>query len=397
MNISDFKLSLVFSYFHIDLLFSLRNFSHRFRSIVGRTFANRPTAITVSMINVKLLKFIKQSGIGNLSVTVNHFFRECSIFHTSSSQLKPLIKETNHAFKSITFVYCTFSDKDINLLEMFDKTIELSFVSCTITDQKMTLLTSLPNLCRLKVNQMEVPENFVEALPNSIYLCSITNLTRPLFSASSFSPAIVSLELQNNGLKFVELSKFISLRYLDLSHNDLHPDSFIELKNLRKLKVLVLNTVGLKDLTPIVRCKQINRLSLRSNPISDGEQELSYLYALTYLDISYCNNNKSLIEATTKLANLHELVCAKMPVSVLALAQIGSLRVLAVENCGLKEVDGLVDLKLYQLNVANNPLDQEGLKALGNSKIRRVLVDREMVEQNGLTKVLKMSKRIIVK
>lgn len=174
------------------------------------------------------------------------------------------------------------------------------------------------------------------------------------------------LVLKNN--KIEDLSAIGNLT--DLEELDLYGNRGIKsidgFENLKKLKKLILNrTGGITDISPLKECKDLEELSIQNNKVSSIEA-LKDHEKLKLLDIS---GNKQItdlspLEKSTKLTRL--LANGNKIESLDSLKNLTELKEIHVSENKIKDLSPLEKLvNLEDLDISNNP-DIESLEVLKN-------------------------------
>ena len=179
--------------------------------------------------------------------------------------------------------------------------------------------------------------SYVFDLPNleELSLAYNSNLTELPKEISNLKKLKI-LELQSTSIKSfpIEISELDSLEELHLSGNMDWDKVFDVLSKCKNLKTISWWDAGLKEISKsIVKCQSIQNIDLKNN-----------------FDLDYAKEFKTL----SSLMNLREITIGsndnKMPAGI---SQLQSLKILNVENCDIKELSGeIASLKnLEQLHI----------------------------------------------
>ncbi|MEJ8751476.1 cell wall-binding repeat-containing protein [Lagierella sp. ICN-221743] len=208
------------------------------------------------------------------------------------------------------------------------------------------------------------------------------------------------LVLKNN--KIEDLSAIGSLT--ELEELNLYGNRGIKsiagFENLKKLKKLLLNrTGGITDISPLKECKDLEELSIQSNKISSIEA-LKDHEKLTLLDIS---GNKQItdlspLEKSTKLTRL--LANGNKIESLDSLKNLTELKEIHVSENKIKDLSPLGKLvNLEDLDISNNPDIEslEVLKKLTNISELKINNAKKVKDFSPISKLTKLEDLTIIR
>ncbi|CAL6035263.1 Conserved_hypothetical protein [Hexamita inflata] len=308
--------------------------------------------ILSSLINIQIICLKELDLSGNEGIDLSFFkdIRQISSLNLSGCQLRDFTEINPLDIQEYQLI-------DISQLQLLVQLEKIYLRGCSIN--RINVLSFLINL-----KELDLAENNLNDLSP---LCNLVNLTKlnlencTLCNIDSLK-TLINLEELNlqNIIQFNQ--KEVQVRVVDIS----------SLKNLMKLTILNLNSIGKLQLINLSTLIKLKQLYLACNEL-ENITALKYLTQLEILDLRQCQLTN--IDTIKSLINLKELnLRENLNINITPLQYLTQLTKLEIQLCGLLSVDALIPLqKLQVLNVYDNsivyaqPLEQ--LKQLVKLKI----------------------------
>ena len=208
------------------------------------------------------------------------------------------------------------------------------------------------------------------------------------------------LVLKNNKIEDLSaIGNLTNLEELDLYGNR-GIKSINGFENLKKLKKLLLNrTVGITDISPLKECKDLEELSIQNNKVSSIEA-LKDHEKLTLLDIS---GNKQItdlspLEKSTKMTRL--LANGNKIESLDSLKKLTELKEIHISENNIKDLSPLEELvNLEDLDISNNPdiKSLDVLKNLTNITELKINNAKKVTDFSPISKLKKLDDLTIIR
>lgn len=224
------------------------------------------------------------------------------------------------------------------------------------------LLKSFENVRRLDLSQNQIVALNVNAPKNQLQWLSVSENQLVSFNGQHLS-SLKFLDLSCNNIvnsSQIQMSELSELEYMDLSGNQLNVIQRHVFEKSIKLNVINLSYNRLKSINMDIFRDLVNieGLDLSYNQITFIETDsFSHLLKLQYLDLSYNLIDASSLRAVQEIPNLIKLSIAfntKLGDALQGFISSWSLKELDMSGIGLCEIPNALAQSVHTLNISNN-------------------------------------------
>ena len=306
-----------------------------YRSANAKT-SNKITTFPPAMARLKKLKMIFASSIGLENIEVLG----------EMPQLEHLQIGGTNPIKDIA---CLGNLANLRGLETpYNHSIELNY----------NILASLKKLRYLTIGFNNQYAKYLGILEGLTQLCFLIIGGR----FSNLSPLANLTKLQfllARSCYIADISALVKLKNLEILNleNNYNIEDISSLKNLSKLRFLVLEGNQIKDLSPLSNLFNLNYLTLSGNLISD----ISPLAKLNALEVLLLNRNQiKNIDALREMDYLSKLELGNNQIQdISSLKGLKQLKTLSLGNNEISNIDAIKGIKsLETLTLGGNPMDE---------------------------------------
>ncbi len=260
------------------------------------------------------------------------------------------------------------SGMDFSVLAQLTSLEQLNLSNCTISSHSLDAISSLVNLRRLVLNTC--------ALTDITPLGQLTKLTELDLSNNSITDlSVLSLMLEletvsvaNNPVTSIAgLTTCSKLKSVDISHCNVA--SLSSLSDKASLDILLAPNNQIADLSDLAGCRSLSVLNVEANQVAD----ISVLARLNSLTRFYGNGN--LITAVPDFDEGRSIlqifsVNNNQITDVSGLADLAELNYVYADYNQIQDLSSLaVNRNLIQVDVWDNPLTEESVKALQEASV----------------------------
>lgn len=252
----------------------------------------------------------------------------------------------------------------LHYLATLSKLEDLNLEYCLLDSHNLSDLGKLASLKRLSLDSIETLDE-----TNYQFLTRLTKLT------------VLDLKQTKIGDKAIQevIPCLPELTQLNVGGTALTDRGFKIICKSKKLEFLEAQGCDLKNLNQITLPKKLKWLKLpRIRAVNDRFVHDADLSRMTYLNFGYTLLSKNSLKKLSQIKHLENLYLNGIDLSsadVELLGQISPLRGLFLESCKLssKQLQFCEKLKLNELDIANNPIDDSALPILQNCKSLKYL------------------------